>query len=91
MSTIEIQRFHQLGAEQAKNRLSEVEPKLSERYGIKLTWRGDDADIRGTGVTGSVTVRDDTIALRLKLGLLVRPFARKIREAIERQVDKALL
>jgi putative polyhydroxyalkanoate system protein len=90
MSDIDIEREHKLGREEARKRLNEMEEKLKERYGVKLAWRGDGADVKGTGVTGTIAIADAKVSINLKLGLLVKPLSSKIREAMERQLDKAL-
>ena len=90
MSNIKVERNHALGDAEAKKRIESIEPKLKERYGVKLAWSGNQAKITGAGVSGQVEVGSDRLAIDLKLGMLVRPFATKIRESLERQVDKAL-
>lgn len=91
MSEINIERNHELGRVEARRRLLEMEEKLKERYGVKLSWNGDLAEVKGTGVTGSIDISEANIAIKLKLGLMVRPLAGKIREVMEKQLDKALV
>ena len=91
MSDIKIERPHKLGSAEAKKRFAGIEAKLRERYGVSIEWRGLSATFKGTGVTGDVLVSDDHISITLKLGFLVRPFAARIRESIERQVDEKLV
>ena len=90
MSEIRIEKNHTLGKSEAHKRVVNMEPKLKERYGVKLDWRGDEAEVKGTGVTGKLSVADGRIAIDIKLGLLLRPMAGKIRTALERQLDQAL-
>ncbi len=90
MSEIKIERRHQLGRAEAQRRVVEIEPKLKQNYGVRLEWNGDQATLKGSGVTGSVEVTDTRVEIDLKLGLLLRPMAGKIREALERNVDRAL-
>lgn len=91
MADIEIERSHRLGLTQLKERLGGLEEKLLDRYGVKLTWRGNEAEVRGTGVSGTLSVDEAQVAVNLKLGLLMRPLAGKIREAMEKQIDRALV
>jgi putative polyhydroxyalkanoate system protein len=90
MSTIKIERKHSLGEDAVRNRVGEIEPMLKEKFGVRLAWRGKDADIEGRGVSGSVRISGDILAIDLKLGLLVRPFAAKIRRVMEARIDEAL-
>lgn len=90
MSEIKIQRSHKLGRDEAHRRVSELAPKLKSKYGVELDWSGDEARVKGTGVSGTLLVAADKVAVDLKLGLLMRPMAGKIRTALETQIDKAL-
>jgi putative polyhydroxyalkanoate system protein len=91
MADIDIERSHALSPDALVARLASMEDKLRERYGVTLVWRGHTADVKGTGVKGEVVVEPQRVAVHLKLGLLVRPFASKIRETMEKQIDRALL
>lgn len=90
MADIQIERPHRLSATDLKARLTDMEDKLRERYGVSLVWRGDTADVKGPGVSGTITIGAAFVAVALKLGMLVKPFAGKIRETMERQLEKAL-
>lgn len=90
MADIEIERTHTLGLEELRKRLHTLEEKLQERYGAKLNWSGNQADIKGTGFQGTLTLGETTVAVGIKLSFLMRPLAGKIREQMEKQVDKAL-
>lgn len=90
MSEIVVERDHTLGVATARDRIAGLEPKLNEKYGVTLKWSGNEAAVDGRGVRGRIQVEEGRVALRLKLGLLLRPLAGTIRDAIHRAVDKAL-
>ena len=90
MADIHIERQHNLSSQTLKGRLMEMETKLAERYGVRLVWRGDEADVKGAGVTGTVAITAQSVVVDLKLGLLVRAFSGKIKETMERHLQKAL-
>lgn len=90
MSEIKIERNHELGEAEAKKRVLEMEQKLKEKYGVSLAWSGNTAQVKGSGVSGTIAVEEQKVAVAIKLGLMLRPLAGKIREGLERQVDKAL-
>ena len=90
MSKIKIERAHDFGADAAKEKVTAIEGKLQERYGVTLNWRGYDADVKGTGVSGAIAIAADNVTLELKLGLLLRPLAGKIQSGIEGALEKAL-
>lgn len=90
MANIDIERTHALGLEEVRKRVSSMEDKLKERYGVRLTWRGDEAEVKASGVAGTIAIADAKVSINLKLGLMMKPLAGKIREAMEKQLDKAL-
>lgn len=90
MSHIEIRRTHNLGETEARARVERIERDLLAKYKVDLTWRGEDATIKGPGVTGDAHVDGESLRISLKLGLMLRPMASKLQQAIERKVDEAL-
>jgi len=90
MSKIRVERTHSLGVDGAKERLANVEIELNKRYGVRLTWSGNNAQVKGSGVKGTLSVEAGSVCLELSLGLLLRPLSAKIRQAIEDTVDKEL-
>ena len=91
MSKINIERSHALGLEVAKEKVTEVEKKLQERYGLRTTWKGNTVHIDGKGVSGTLEVGESSVRLDLKLGLALRVFAGKIKDSVERAFDRALV
>lgn len=90
MSGISIKKSHSLGAEGARQRMEAMESKLQEKYGVKLSWSGHRAEIKGTGVKGTVQVGEMDVSIDLSLGLMLKPMTGKIRELMEQQVERAL-
>ncbi|MEO1171723.1 MAG: polyhydroxyalkanoic acid system family protein [Myxococcota bacterium] len=90
MADIEMSRDHDLGAQGATDRLKGIEDKLRDKYGVTLAWAGNVADVKGKGVSGKITVEETLVSLSLKLGMMLKPLKGKIREGIERSVEKAL-
>jgi putative polyhydroxyalkanoate system protein len=90
MSEIKIERNHNLGVKEARKRVDNLEVKLKEKYGVSLQWNGNVANVKGTGVSGTLAVEDKKVAVNLKIGFLLRPLAGQIKEGLEHQVNKAL-
>lgn len=90
MSHVKIDRNHSMGAAAARERVAEIEPMLKDKYGVSLDWRGNEATVKGRGVTGAASITDDHLLIELKLGLLIRPLAGKIQKVMEEQLDRAL-
>ena len=83
MSKIKLERDHGMGsADEAKALVAPVEEKLKERYGVTLDWNGNNAKIKGVGISGQFNLNDTKILVEIKLGLLLRPMARKIEEGV---------
>jgi putative polyhydroxyalkanoate system protein len=90
MGNIVVQRSHQLGQEELKKRVQQVEQKLKEKYQVAMEWQGDRAKVKGMGVNGTLELGSQEVSLTLEVGLMMRPFAGKIKEMMEYQIDKAL-
>ena len=90
MSRVRIQRPHALGNQEARRRFGDVEASLHQHYGLTLEWDELVGHVHGHGVTGHVEVADDHIDIDLQLGFMLWPFAHRIRESIEHQVDDLL-
>ena len=93
MSTIRIVQPHSLARDEARARMAGFETEVA-RYGVKLVWNGDHAEIKGTGVSGKVAIGDADIRLHLTLGLLAKAagvdpvrlegtLTRRLKDAIE--------
>ena len=90
MSKIDIIRPHGLSSDEARARVSEIEPKLKSKYGVSLVWQGDKATVSGPGVSGNAWLEASQLGMSLKLGLMLRPLAGTIKRAIEAALDDAL-
>jgi putative polyhydroxyalkanoate system protein len=91
MSRIEVHHEHDLDRAQARLRIGAIEDKLGQ-YGIRLTWKGDEATIKGVGVSGSVVLSEGRVDLVLKLGMIARAAgvdADRLRGAILKRMAQA--
>tara|TARA_B100000959_G_C14440261_1_gene402378 strand:+ start:88 stop:363 length:276 start_codon:yes stop_codon:yes gene_type:complete len=90
MSKILIERNISGSPEEIKQRIVEIEPKLSAKYNVNLIWQDLQANLKGPGVNGELRIQGNSVQLEIKLGLILRPIASKIKASIERSLDKAL-
>ena len=90
MADISIKRSHAVGRDEARRRVAALEHKLRDKLGVELTWLGHVATFKGRGVSGTLTVENDSVSVDVKLGLLVKPLAGKIRDGVERGLNSAL-
>ncbi len=71
MSKVHVNQPHSLSRSDAKSRLQGFSDMMG-KYGASLAWSGDNATIKGIGVSGSVAVTDSAIDMNLKLGMMAR-------------------
>ena len=90
MSRVRIQRPHSLGSQEVRRRFGDVESSLQQHYGMNIVCEGMDGAFHGHGITGQVQVAEDHIAIDMHLGLMLWPFAHRIQESLEQQVDRLL-
>ena len=53
-------------------------------------WKGNDLEIRGRGVSGTIVVDADAVFINVKLGFAFAVMAGPIRNAIEEALDEHL-
>ena len=88
MSNVSVRQTHTLSADEARERLKDLENDL-QKFGVKLDWRGNTAKIRGTGVSGSVDTDSGAVEVKLKLGLIARAAGVdpvRLRSSLERRL-----
>ena len=92
MSTVKVTQPHSLSTAEAKGKLGSFEEMLS-KYGVKLAWAGDQAEIKGFGVSGDVKVRADSVQVAVKLGMMAKAAGvdpGKLEKSIEKRLLAAL-
>ena len=92
MSTISITEQHNLGQEVAKDKIGVFE-EMVQKFGVKVIWSGFRAEIKGMGISGDIDVQADSIALKLKLGMMAKAAgvkADKLEGSIKRRIQEAL-
>ena len=91
MPKLNIERAHQLGAEEARKRLDALATKLSEKYGLKSTWTTPtSADVKGTGASGKITCAADKVTVFIDLSFALTPLKGKIEEKVTKELEMAL-
>ena len=92
MSKVHVTQAHSLPKAEVRERLKDFEANLS-KWGVKMDWKGDHADIKGLGVSGSVSVPDADVSIRLKLGMMAKAAgvdAEKLEGSISRRLAEGL-
>ena len=90
MPTISVVRKHTLSHKKAKAVADKVAKDLKQRFGLEYAWNGDIVEFERPGVTGTMRVGKDRIALDATLGWLLTPITPAIEREVVSQLDKLL-
>ena len=91
MAKLNIEQAHALPLDEVKRRLQELADRLSAKYGIDAKWTSDrEASLKRTGVSGTIKVGEDKVAVLLDLSFALLPMKGKIQERIARELKSAL-
>jgi len=71
MARVEVTQPHSLSRSDAKAKLTGFTDMMG-KYGAKLVWSGDTANIKGIGVSGTVQITDASVIMKLKLGMMAK-------------------
>lgn len=94
MADIEVERNHGLGLEEARSKAKQLLNKAQEKYGVSVDYvEGDTQDTAsashmGADVKGFLDA--DKVRFEIKLGFLARAMKGKIKEGLEKNLDKYL-
>jgi len=90
MSKIHVAREHHLGLDAARAEVERIAARVRDEYGAEYEWDGDVLHFKRTGISGEIAVAEDSMDLRIKLGLLLTPMKPQIEERLTRKIDEAL-
>jgi putative polyhydroxyalkanoate system protein len=93
MSTIKVEKSHQLPIEDAKKAIDRFGEDLKSKYGMNLAWSGNVATLKGTGASGDIEVEPERVVVTVKLGMLAKAAgikADKVEASIDKRLDAAL-
>jgi putative polyhydroxyalkanoate system protein len=71
MADILVVEKHSLAPEEAKRRVQSFEDQL-EKWRLKAHWSGLNAELKGTGASGAITVGPSEVRVEIKLGFLAK-------------------
>ena len=91
MAKLNIDQAHALPLDEVRRRLQELADRLSAKYGIDAKWTSDrEASLKRTGVSGTIKVDDNKVAVLLDLSFALLPMKGKIQERIARELKATL-
>ncbi len=71
MSKVHVRHEHTLNIDDSRSRIEYFESFMG-KYGAKLVWSGNHAELKGPGVSGGVDLADQVVNVTVKLGMLAR-------------------
>ncbi|MDX1516904.1 MAG: polyhydroxyalkanoic acid system family protein [Woeseiaceae bacterium] len=87
---MKIRRAHTLGTDEVKARVDRIAARLGQQFTLSSRWSGDDLEFRGSGVSGTIRVEDDSVEVDVRLGLALMMMEGPIRRAVEDAMDSEL-
>ena len=90
MSKIHLARAHHLGLNAARAEVERIAARVRDEYGAEYHWSDDILYFKRSGLSGQIAVTETSMALTIRLGLLLSPMKRQIEERLTRKVDEAL-
>ncbi len=91
MSKIQVSQPHSVSVDEARAKVQGFE-EMVKKYGVSSSWSGNQAKLKGTGVTGSISVEPKAVKVELKLGLLAKAAGVKpdlLKASIEKRLKAA--
>ena len=91
MSDIRVSQPHNVSVDEAKKKVQGFE-EMVQKYGVSSSWSGNQATLKGTGVSGSITVNPRSVDIVVKLGMMAKAFgvdAAKLEASIRKRLKAA--
>lgn len=90
MASISIAKKHHLSHRKAKDVAEKIAKDLNRRFDLDYAWEGDHIEFERPGVSGTMHVGRDRIALDVSLGFLLTPLKPVIEKEIHAQLDRLI-
>lgn len=71
MAEVRVVEAHNTTPEDAIKKIGDFE-EMMRKYGVKSAWKGQHADLKGTGVSGSIDVTGTAVTVVVKLGMMAK-------------------
>ena len=91
MSEIKVSQPHNVSPDEARRKVQEFE-QMVQKYGVTSSWSGNQATLKGTGVSGSISIAPRSVDVVVKLGMMAKAFgvdAAKLETSIRNRLKAA--
>lgn len=86
-----LERNHDLGIDEAKQRVDRIRSGIEAQYGLSGSWVGDILKVRGTGVSGQICVYEQRVLVEVRLGFAMILMEGPIKSHISAAMDEHLV
>ena len=86
----DISREHCAGLDETKSRVEDFAQKLQKDFAVNYYWDDDTVRFKRRMVEGCIDVKESSVRVRVKLGLVFKPMKEEIRNKINRYMDKVI-
>jgi len=86
-----LERNHDLGIDEAKQRVDRIRSDIETQYGLSGNWNGDTLKFFGTGVNGNIVVSEQRVLVEVRLGFAMMLLERPIKSHISAALDEHLV
>ena len=90
MSSIRVTRDHKLGREAARAEVECIARRVSDEFGADYAWQGDTLNFAHSGVSGRISITDDSLDLTIQLGWMLAALKEQIEHQIVGKIDERL-
>ncbi|PIE47008.1 MAG: polyhydroxyalkanoic acid system protein [Gammaproteobacteria bacterium] len=92
MADIEVERNHGLSFDEARVKAKQLLAKVQQKYGVVVDYvegaSQDVATAKHMGANIKGILDEQTIRFEIKLGMFAKPMKSKIKEGLEKNMDK---
>lgn len=91
MSEVRVSQPHSVSVDDARARIQSFEAMI-QKYGVSAQWSGNQATLKGTGVSGSIVIQPKSVDVVVKLGMMARAFgvdAARLEASIKKRLQAA--
>lgn len=71
MAEVTIIEAHSLNLDEARTRIDSFQ-EILDKYGVKPKWKGQQASLKGVGVSGSIVISSSEVTVIVKMGMLAK-------------------
>lgn len=90
MSRISLRRVHTLDEVAARRAADRIARSLERDHGIESAWHDSVLHFSAPGLDGRLELRERELSLDIRLGWALRPFRRRLEQAIEARLEGIL-